>query len=100
MFYVALFYGRVFAFSVAHLRVVLRGETGFRAKSLATADSERITRHSYGRPRGTSDSDLGTCLRRSARERCNNLECRSASARDPEIGVPKPDTENAYTGTP
>ena len=24
-------------------------------------DSERVTRHSYGRPRGTSDSDLGTC---------------------------------------
>ncbi len=30
----------------------------------------------------------------------NNPKCPSISARDPEIGVPKPDTEYAYTGKP
>jgi hypothetical protein len=33
-------------------------------------------------------------------ECCNNPKCPSISARDPEIGVPKPDTEYAYTGKP
>jgi hypothetical protein len=33
-------------------------------------------------------------------ECCNNPTCPSTSARDPEIGVPKPGTEYAYTGKP